>query len=307
MSGGGSSPPSQTVTQVQDIPAWAQQAGQQNYQLAESLASQPYPTYQGQLIAGFTPQQQAGLTQASTAANSYQPDLSQAENYTNQAAQAWNPQTAQQYMSPYAQAALAPQIQAMQQQLAQQQLATNANATEAGAFGDARNGVANALNNYYGGLNLANIEATGMNQAYNTGLSAYQAQQGVLGQAGSQLANIGAQQQALGETGAQAQFGAGSQQQQLTQQQLTEAYNNFMNQVMWPTQGLNMQISALANTPYTVSNYTTLPPANSTASNLGGFSSITGLLGNLLNSGGGSSGGKGGDGLSGSTNSTGGW
>lgn len=292
MSGtGSSSPPSQTVTQVQDIPAWAQTAGQQNYQLAESLASQPYPTYQGQLIAGFTPQQQQGMAQAGTAANAYQPDLSSAEGYTQAAATPWSAAGAQQYMSPYAQAALAPQIQAEQLQLGQQQLQTGAQATSQGAYGSAQQGVQESLNNYYGNQNLANIEATGMNSAYNTGLSAYQAQQGVLGQAGSQMANIGAQQQGLGETGANALFGAGSQQQQLTQQQLTESYNNFMNQTLWPTQGLNEQISALANTPYEQTNYTSLPPANSTASNLGGFSSITGLLGNLLNSGG--SGGSG--------------
>jgi len=291
MSGGSSTPASQTVTQVQDIPAWAQTAGQQNYQLAESLASQPYPTYSGQLIAGFTPQQTQGMAMAGTAATAAQPDLSQAESYTNQAATPWSASAAQQYMSPYAQAVLAPQLQQANIQLGQQQMATNANATEAGAFGDARNGVANALNNYYGNQNIANIEATGMNTAYNTGLSAYQAQQGVLGQAGSQMANIGGLQQSTGETGANALFGAGSQQQQLTQQQLTESYNNFMNQTLWPTQGLNEQISALANTPYTQTNYTSLPPANSTASNLGGFSSITGLLGSLLGSGSSSSGG----------------
>lgn len=291
MSGGGSAPASQTVTQVQDIPAWAQQAGQQNYQTAESIASQPYPTYQGQLIAGFTPEQQSGLTQASTAANSYQPDLNQAESYTQQAANPWNAQTAQQYMSPYAQAALQPQIQQLNNQLAQQQQQTNAGATQAGAFGDARQGIYNSQNNFNANVALNGLEAQGMNTAYNSGLSAYQAQQGVLGQAGSQMANIGAQQQQLGEAGAQAQFGAGAQQQQLTQQQLTEAYNNFMNQTLWPTQGLNEQISALSNTPYVQSNYTTLPPANSTASNLGGFSSITGLLGNLLSGSGGSSSG----------------
>lgn len=289
MSGGGSSsPPSQTVTQVQDIPAWAQQAGQQNYQLAESIASQPYPTYSGQLIAGFTPQQTQGMQDAQTAATAYQPDLSQAEGYTNQAAQAWNPQAAQQYMSPYAQSALQPQVQALQNQFAQQQQATNAGATQAGAYGDARQGVQTSLNNFNENQQLAGVEATGMNTAYNTGLSAYQAQQGVLGNAGNQLANIGAQQQNLGETGANAEFGAGSQQQQLTQQQLTESYNNFMNQTLWPTQGLNEQISALSNTPYTQANYTTLPPSNSTASNLGGFSSITGALGSLLSGSGGS-------------------
>ncbi len=290
MGGGSSAPASQTQTVTKDIPQWAQDAGQSNYNLAQSIASQPYPTYQGQLIAGFTPQQEQGMQQAGTAATAYQPDLAQAEQYTQQATHPWDTPTAQQYMSPYVQAALQPQVQALQNQMTQQQHATDAQATQAGAFGDSRHGVQSALNNFNGNQQLAGIEAQGMNTAYNTGLDAYQKQQGILGNAGSQMANIGAQQQGLGETGAQANFQAGTQQQQLTQQQLTESYNNFMNQVLWPTQGLNERIAALGNTPYTQVNYTSLPPSNASANNVAAFSQIAGLLKGAT--GGGSGGGN---------------
>ena len=99
------------------------------------------------------------------------------------------------------------------------------------------------------------------------------------------MGNLASQEQGLGETGAQSLFGAGAQQQQLTQQQLTEAYNNFLNQVNWPQNQLYIRESALSNSPYNNTIYQTLAPTNSSASNVGAFSALAGLLG------GGSSGG----------------
>lgn len=273
--GGGSS----TNTQVQQIPEFEQQFAQANQNIAASLASQPYPTYQGQLIADFTPQQQQGMQMAGNAATAYQPDMGAAEGLTAASTRQWDPQAAQQYMSPYAQAALAPQVQALQLQQGLDQNKIDANATQAGAFGDARHGVESALNNYYAGQNLNNLEATGMNTAYNTGLGAFQTANQQLQGAGSQFANLGQAQQSLGVSGANALYGAGQQQQNLTQQQLTESYNNFLNQANWGQNELGLRESALSNSPYNNTNYVSLAPGNSSAANLGAFSSLAGLLG----------------------------
>lgn len=279
MSGGGSSGQTNTNTQVEQIPAFEQQSSENNQNIAASIASTPYPTYNGQLIADFTPQQTQGMSMAGQAATAYQPDLNTAQNMTAASTQPWNTQSAEQYMSPYAQAALAPQIEAEQMGLGQQQMATNASATEAGAFGDARNGVANSLNNFYGDQSLANIEATGMNSAYTTGLGAYQTAQGQLQSAAGQMGTDAGLQQSLGETGAGSLYNAGTQQQELNQQQLTESYNNFLNQTNWANTMLGVTESALSNSPYDMTGYTSLAPSNAAASNLGAFSSLAGLLG----------------------------
>ncbi len=321
--GGGSS----TVTQVQQIPQFQQDYAQQNENIAASLASTPYPTYNADIIAGFTPQQQAGMDQAAAASTAYQPNLNSAEQLTTQASQAfqpyantasqfatsaaqpWTAATAQQYMSPYAMAALAPQLQQLGLQQSANQKNIDRAATQAGAFGDARQGVATGLNNFYGDLAQNDLVAQGMNTAYNTGMQAFmQGQQNsinaanTLGQigtqaanvglaSGNQMANLGQLQQQLGITGANANYNAGTQQQQLTQEQLTAAYNNFMNQVNWPAEMLNLRIAALGNSPYTTTNYTTLAPGNASAANVGAFASLAGGLGSLL--GGGGQGGSG--------------
>lgn len=282
--GGGSGGGSNTTTQVQQIPLFEQQFAQANQNIAASIGSTPYPTYQGQLIAGLTPQQQQGMSQIQNASGSFQPGLNAAYGMTAASARPWDAGAAAQYMSPYAAAAMQPQIQALQMQEMQQQKATDAQATQAGAFGDARNGIQQGINNFYGNQALNNITATGMNQAYNTGLQAFQqGNQQMLG-AGTQMGNLGAAQQTLGQAGGLANFNSGSQQQQLNQQQLTEAYNNFINQIQWPQNMLNVRMSALSNSPYTNTSYTSLAPSNSSAANLGGLASLAGAANNLTSS-----------------------
>ena len=321
--GGGSS--QQTVTSSQQIPQFEQDFAQSNQNLAASLGSQPYPAYQAPLIQDFAPQQLQGMQQAGQAATAYQPDLQNAEFYAgsginqgagymqggynqgvgtiNNALQNTpaNPNVISQYMSPYVQQALAPQITALQNQLGQQQNQIAAQATAGNAFGDARQGVEQAAQNFYGNQALSGLVGQGYNTAYGNalqtalgeqqlGTQAGQAIGNLGGQIGSalgglelqgagQFANLGAQQQGLGIAGANALFGAGQQQQTLGQQELNTAYQQFQNQSLWPYQQLSVRESALSNSPYNITNQTTLPNANMTAQNLGMFASLAGLLG----------------------------
>lgn len=389
--GGGSAPSQQTVTTVQQIPQFEQDFAHENQNLARSLGSQPFPLYQGPLVADFTPTQLAGQQAAIQAAGSWQPgmnaaqtatasalqpppsvmagaerifnassaspvvgmgaDLVRGSTYSPMVGQGVNtigaalganpaaPGVIQSYMSPYVGAALAPQIQALNDQLAMQRRQIGAGATSANAFGDARQGAAEALNNFYGNQSLAGILGQGYNTAYGNalqtatqqqqlGLGAGQAlagigatQQGIGQQAGQTLANIGAQQQGLGiqggtalaNLGAQQQalglqggqqfanladmsqrlglgganaiYAVGQQQQQLQQQALSTAYQQYLNQVQWPYQQLNVRLSALSNSPYNMTNQVQLPQANTTASNLGMMASLAGLLGGATSGG----------------------
>lgn len=279
-SGGGGS--SNTVTQVQDIPLYKQQESLANMNIANSIASTPYQAYQGQTVAGFSGLQDQAMNNVTSAANSYQPYMNAAANMTAQGSQQWSPQTAQQYMSPYVMQALQPQIQALQQQQAQNNLNIGAQATQAGAFGDAQHGVAQSLNNFYAGQNLNNLVSSGMNEAYNTGMQQFNvANQNALS-AAQNYGNIGTAVQNAALTGNQNVFDMGTQQQQLNQTQLTEAYNNYLNQLNYPTQMLNLRIAAESGTPTSTAEYKTLAPTNATAANIGAFASLAGAAGNLF-------------------------
>jgi hypothetical protein len=243
-------------------------------------------------------------------------------NATGQAQALTNPNAIRGYMNPFIEQALAPQVQDLQLQLANQQQGINSQATQAGAFGDARQGAQAALQNLYGNQAMNQLIGTGYNNAYTQAQQAVgQAQQTQLGAAG-QYGNIvqgqlgasamynqmgglmnqqdqvrlqqGAQEAAIAKqlqdqtlAGANAQYGVGQQNQQQQQMELNSAYQQYLNQVNWPFQMLNVREGALSNSPYNIQTATTLPNANTQAQGFGAAISLAGLLGGMGGGGGG--------------------
>lgn len=336
MSGGGSGSGSNTTQTVQEVPAYIQAESQANQQLANSLASSPYPVYQGSMIQPMTDLQNSAIASVPGAAQAYQPYTAAATNVLNQAnptgainpmmqggmqslgpggaisafgnAQSLtDPNAVSSYMSPYIQASLQPQLSDLMLQNAGQQQQINQQSTQAGAFGDARQGAAQGLQNYYTNqavnqltgqayqnaftaanqaLGQAQQTQLGAGQGFNQTANAYgnlaqqalQGQQGLMNQA--QLYNtLGTSAQNLGLTGANAMYQAGQQQQTQLQSELNNSYQQYLNQVNWPYQMLNVREAALANTPYNISTATTLPTANTTAQGFGTIAGLAGLAG----------------------------
>lgn len=289
MSSGGSGGGGNTTNTVQAVPQFEQQASQNNQALAASIGSQPYPTYNAPLVQGFSDNQVQGQNQAIQAAGSYQPDLNAATGLVDQSLQtnASTPGAVQAFMNPYLQSSLQPQIQDLNTQLGLQQSQIDSQATQAGAFGDARQGAQSALANYYGDQSLNSLVSNGYNTAYNNAVQGLQQQQNADMTGANAMSALGGQQQSLGLAGAGAVYNVGQQQQQLGQQQLNTAYQQYLNQVNWPIQMLNVQESALSNNPYQAQTAVQLPNANSTAQGFGALAGLSGLLG-------GASGGSGG-------------
>jgi bisphosphoglycerate-dependent phosphoglycerate mutase len=177
----------------------------------EALTNAPMQTYKGPLTAGASDLQQQGFAGLSeTAAAGYQPG-----SFTNQftAPGTYKPTTssfdaaaASQYMNPYLQASLNPQLEEArrQSQITQQQNA--AKMTSAGAFGGSRGAIMDAETQRSLGANMANITGTGYNTAYDKAMSQFNADQ----QRKMQEAQYGATQ---GMTSAQntAQYGEAAQ------------------------------------------------------------------------------------------------
>jgi len=199
---------------------------------AQAISEQPYSVYQGPMTAGESALQSnvfkglGSLTvpssisgAATTAGNlatqagalpAYSPT-----SFTNQytAPGAYSPTTsafgatqAQQYMNPYLQASLNPQLDEArrQSQITQQQ--NDARMTQGGAFGGGRNAIMNAETQRNLGTNLANITGQGYNTAFNNAQQQFNADQSRK----MQEAQFGAQQ---GMSAAQlsAQYGSEAQ------------------------------------------------------------------------------------------------
>jgi len=125
-----------------------------------AIAQQPYQAYQGPLSAGYSPLQKdafktAGDIKVPTASmGAYTPGTFDAA-------------AAKQYMNPYLQASLDPQLAEARRQSQITQMGNNAQATRAGAFGGSRGALMNTETQRNLGTNLANITGQGYNTAYN--------------------------------------------------------------------------------------------------------------------------------------------
>jgi hypothetical protein len=175
--------------------------------------------YQG---TNFTNQYQAANPyQASNIQSTYQSPANQYKP-TDVTTGTFNQAAAEQYMNPYIQQALNPQLEALKRQQAINQQADMAKLTQAGAFGGSRQAILQGQNNYNLLQQQANLVGQGYNQAYNQAAQQFQADQArnlQAQQANVQQAQFAAQQ---GMTDAQmkAQYG-------MTAAQANEASRQF--------------------------------------------------------------------------------
>lgn len=99
-----------TVVQQSGPPQQVLANYQQVYGQAQNVANQPYPTYDGSLVAGFTPQQEAGFNNVNTAVNAAQPFLDAASQYTQDAATGLSPDNFAGTQAAYTNSGLAPYL-----------------------------------------------------------------------------------------------------------------------------------------------------------------------------------------------------
>jgi hypothetical protein len=190
-------------------------------------------------IAGMSPQQQDALRMASSGIGIYQPYMNQAsQNYANASAgfsglpeygqaainygvagaQAYNPQSATEYMNPYQEQVTQNAMKEMQRQAQVQQQGLNAQAVKSGAFGGSRQGVQQTEL----GRNLYDIQsqrifqdyANNYNQAQTASMNAFQNQQARAQQVGNLSLGAGN----LAQAGAAGLAGVGQQTANLGQQ-----------------------------------------------------------------------------------------
>jgi hypothetical protein len=263
----------------------------------QALANAPYQQYTGQLTAGPSDLQNQAFNTATnlttpssigTAANTAGTISNKAQGMT------YAPQTtsfdstqAQQYMNPYLQASLNPQLDEARRQSEITAQQNNAAMTKAGAFGGGRQAILTAENQRNLGTNLANITGQGYNTAYTNAMSQFNADQarkmqenqfganyGLQGlQTGLQAAqaqgNLGATQNQTELANLNAQAGLGATQAGITQAGLTADKAAFTEARDNPYKMLQFQQSLLNGLPISATNYTSANPSGLTSAAAG--------------------------------------
>jgi hypothetical protein len=294
--GGGDSTPEKQTTVV-DIPDWAKPYAKESLGKAAALTSTPYQAYGGERIAQFTPLQKqafgraegqqvasqigAGSGLAGTAGlmgltGGYQPG-----QFGSQMSQ---------YMSPYMDAVVQQQMESAQRQADIAGTQRGAQAVRAGAFGGSRQAIENAEAARALASQKGQIQATGLQSAYDRATDMYGREQALaeqsrqaglqtaLGAAG-QLGQLGQQQfgQQMDITGQQAQFGG--QQRQATQDILSQQYQDFLNQQRAPYDQLSFMSSMIRGTPLGQTTTMYAPPPSTTSQLIGLGTAAAGAYG----------------------------
>ena len=287
-SGGGSS---NTTTSQQQTNPTALAAYNTAVNTGTGVAQQPYPVYNSPLVAGFTPQQQAGFANVNQAAGLAQPYIQQAANLIQQSTSGINPaSTVGQYMSPYTSNVVNSLEATQNQQNAQQQEQLVGEASAAGAFGGDRSQIAQSelAGQQALGENPAISQAlqAGYGQALSTGLSSQEANAWLASQGAFGLANLGQEAQGQALSGANAQIQSGTLQQQLAQQELNVPYQQFQQAQAFPYQISNFEMGLATGANGAGGSSSTTTPGASLLSQGVGLGAVgLGLYGAARNSG----------------------
>ena len=303
--GGGDSTPEKQTTVV-DIPDWAKPYAKESLGKASALTNTPYQAYGGERIAQFTPMQKqafgraegqqvaeqigAGSGLAGTAGlmgltGGYRPG-----QFGSQMSQ---------YMSPYMDAVVQQQMDSAQRQADIASTQRGAQAVRAGAFGGSRQAVENAEAARALASQKGQIQATGLQSAYDRATDMYGREQALaeqsrqaglstaLGAAG-QLGQLGQQQfgQQMDITGQQAALGG--QQRQATQDILSQQYQDFLNQQRAPYDQLSFMSSLIRGTPMGQTTTQYQPPPSTTSQLIGLGTAAAGAYGAYKGAAGGS-------------------
>ena len=263
------------------------------------LLAQPYRQYEGQMIAGFNPLQQAAFSDL--AAMGISPQTREASGLASLAGMragdvggryermATDPYAMQAYMSPYMQGVVEQQKQEALRDYARQIPGLQAAGIRAGARGGTREALLQSEAQRNLMQQLGGIQATGLQNAFqqaqqaqqfgaNLGLSGLQQQLAAAGV----LGGLGQQQYQQGLGLSQARLGAGQQVQSIEQQQLQAQYQDFLNRMQFPYRQLEFASGILRGFQPTGATTTLYQPGGNTLAGVtGAGAGLAGLFGAL--------------------------
>jgi hypothetical protein len=242
---------SKTTTQVAEMPAFQKEFLTETLlPIAKDIGTSEYQPYTGELVAGMTPMQQQAL--AGYGGLTLPSEFGEATDVYRQMAQR-TPEERQADISAYTQAytsnVIDPTMAALQRQRAQARVGEEAQAIKSGAFGGDRRSV------YEGerqgafeaqmGQTLGQMQAQGYSQAVQRA-AAEDAQRlkaaGLL--SGQGLQGLQTEQAILA-----AQMGAGTAQQQQSQQELDAAYQQYLAEQNAPLTQFGVLTGAASSIP----------------------------------------------------------
>ena len=257
--------PSSGATNSGVLSDWAAPYVTQMLGQTQALAAQPYQVYQGPMTAGESGLQSnvfqglgslnfpSQLGQSFSSTGAYQLPNMNAAPGAAPTAPAGPTGVAANYMNPYLQSVLTPQLDELRRQNDITNMKSNAGLTQAGAFGGGRQAIMNAENNRNLMMEQNKTVGQGYANAYDKAMQQYNTEQGQA----KGLAELMAQQ--------------GASQRGIEQEGITADLNEFNAQRDYPQKMLQFQQSMLQGLP--------VQSVQNTAGSLSGLGTLLAGLG----------------------------
>ena len=242
---GSSSKPATTTNVVQqqlpkEISPFVTEIAKEAQDLFKERVAEGYTPYTGQTIAPLTPQEEAAMAGIEGLVGTSRPLQEEALGVTRQQAERFTPETAQAYMSPYQRAVTDIEKREAGRQFDVAQQVRDAQAAGAGASSlmGTRAAILDAEAQRNQQQLLADIEAKGLQSAYQDAQRAFETQKARERQMAGDIAKTGPAMLASGiqEQGALQRIG--EERRALGQSALDEAYFKFLEERQFPEQTL---------------------------------------------------------------------
>jgi len=214
----------------------------------QALASEPYQAYMGPLTAGESGLQSTAFSGlANLAIPTEQMGAFTPQSFTDQG-------VSQQYMNPYVNAALQPQLDELRRQTEISRAQQAGKLTRAGAYGGSRQALADAELTRGMLANMAGITGKGYSDAFNAAMQQFNAEQGRQ-QAAQEAANT------YGLAALQKQADLGAAQRAIEQEGITADRLQFEEERDFPYKQVQYMQSLLQNLPIAAQSYTYSQPS----------------------------------------------
>jgi hypothetical protein len=249
---------SHNISEVK-LPAWVEQAGQENYNLAKQIGTQPYQGYEGTVVPGMSKPTLDTLEWMRQNAGTYQPMYDEAGNATRALMARGDVQRGnlKDYMNPYTDEVERRAIDNAERAGGRAQRAITQDATSKRAFGGSRQAIQQAVQGAETTRGIGDLSAQLREKAYDAGTKAQQADWGRQFsniQTGSQLAKQEADLAKAAQAGLTTDYfqmlSGGKMLEDHEREQLEETYNKFREKRDYPKEGLSLRLAALGMTPY---------------------------------------------------------
>jgi hypothetical protein len=244
---GGSAPAqTQQVSKV-ELPAWVNEASQENYQLAKDISGKPLQQYGGQTVAGPSSMTTQGYDTLKAGVGSETGMYNDAADIFKRTS---GPMDISSYLNPYTNEVEQRAIGNANTALTQQLRGVNDQAAKARAFGGSRHAIQSGVTQAEGVRGIGDLSAQLRAQGFDVASRNALADRAGMQAGATGLMNTAGSRQNARMADVSGLLGAGASEQGQRQREIDAQMKKFYEARDYPLEGLNTRLAALGMSPY---------------------------------------------------------